>query len=94
MKLILERDYEDIEIHHCNTIEEFYNKHYKKDGWLLDKDYGEHIHRIIDIDFMPRVGDLLLFRGEDMTVIHSMYAIEEGGNGTYYSKSRIIVECI
>jgi len=80
--------------HNCNSIEEYYNKYYKKDGILFWKDQ-EAIYYDIDVEQMPIKGQILGTRFGMVEVDWAYYELEydpEYKKTDYYSRSLIIVK--
>lgn len=91
MKLIIEQewcpsDYPSL----AKNQQELFDKYYKKDGWLFDKD-AEAIYYEVDIPFMPQEGQRLVTKSGISIVKYSIYATEQNENSSYFSRSRIIV---
>jgi len=91
MKLIIEQEYDssDYPILAKNQ-EELYEKYYKNNGWLFDKD-AEAIYYEVDIPFMPIEGQRLRTKSGISIVNYSIYEIEQNENSSYSDRSRVIV---
>jgi len=93
MKLIIEIEHNSsANPFFCSRVpQELYDKFYKKDGWLFDKD-TESIYHEVDIPFMPIEGQRLGTKYGIYIVKYSIYEMHQHQNSTYYDRSRVIVE--
>ena len=90
MKLIIEQEYDsDYQILAKNQ-EELYEKYYKDEGWLFDKN-AEAIYYEVDIPFMPIEGQRLGTKSGISIVKYSIYETEQNENSSYFNRSRVVV---
>lgn len=91
MKLIIEQEEELTDFPGlAKDQQELYDKYYKKNGWLFDKDL-EVIYYEVEIPFMPIEGQRLGTKSGIGIVKYAIYQTEQEENSTYFDRSRIVV---
>jgi len=91
MKLIIEQEEELTDFPGlAKDQQELYDKYYKKNGWLFDKDL-EVIYYEVEIPFMPIEGQRLVTKSGISIVKYAIYETEQEENSTYFNRSRIVV---
>ena len=91
MKVIIEMDYKDVlKPHECEMNWSEIVKYYQDIGWLYEKKQGVFYY-IVNIPFLPQVGQELGTRFGPRTVTYSCYELEEFKDSPYLERTRIIV---
>ena len=91
MKLIVEQEYNSSDYPSlAKDQKELYDKYYKNNGWLFDKD-AEAIYYEVDIPFMPIEGQRLGTKNGISIVQYSIYETEQNENSSYFNRSRVVV---
>ena len=77
-------------IHDDLYTEEDYNKYFKEDGWLYNKE-AEAIYYEAELPFMPQEGQRLGTKNGISIVEYAIYQIDESEDATFFTRSRIVI---